>query len=293
MLGKDERNPQIQPNGIGVKLSIIIPAHNEEQRIRPMLDSYLNYFIDRYQNEVEYLVIVNGSNDGTEHIIREYVKKCGNIKMVVIHDRVGKGGALIRGFREAQGELVGFVDADGATPAEAFEDLVQNIGDAGCIIGSRWLPDSNVTHEQSLQRRIVSRLFNFLVRILFGVKIHDTQCGAKLCTKAAAEAAVPKISSHFWAFDVDLLFHIHRAGFSVTEHPTTWRDIDGSKIRIWNSSFEMLLAIFRLRLYYSPFRFIVHLVDKMGARHLYDKRIMQGRLIQQQQQAIQGKNPKE
>ena len=74
MLGKDERNPQIQPNGIGVKLSIIIPAHNEEQRIRPMLDSYLNYFIDRYQNEVEYLVIVNGSNDGTSTLFANMSK---------------------------------------------------------------------------------------------------------------------------------------------------------------------------------------------------------------------------
>ena len=212
--------------------------------------------------------------------------------MVVIHDRVGKGGALILDSVRLRG--IGWLRRCGwGDPCGGLRRPRAKYWRRRRIIGSRWLPDSNVTHEQSLQRRIVSRLFNFLVRILFGVKIHDTQCGAKLCTKAAAEAAVPKISSHFWAFDVDLLFHIHRAGFSVTEHPTTWRDIDGSKIRIWNSSFEMLLAIFRLRLYYSPFRFIVHLVDKMGARHLYDKRIMQGRLIQQQQQAIQGKNPKE
>ena len=276
-----------------MKLSIIIPAHNEEQRIRPMLDAYLAYFDERYGDEVEYLVIVNGSNDGTEDIIRNYIERYRHIKMVVINDRVGKGGALIRGFREASGALVGFVDADGATPPEAFQDLVENIGDAGCIIGSRWLPESNVEHEQPLQRRIVSRIFNLLVRILFGVKIHDTQCGAKLCTKEAADIAVPGISSHFWAFDVDLLYHVHRAGFKVTEHPTTWRDVEGSKIKIVNSSLEMLLAIFRLRLYYSPFRFIVHLIDKMGARHLYDKRIMRGRLIQQQQQAQSQREPKE
>jgi glycosyltransferase involved in cell wall biosynthesis len=265
-----------------MKLSIIIPAHNEEQRIRPMLDSYISYFNERYGENVEFLVIVNGSNDGTEHIVREYIERYGHIKMAVIPDRVGKGGALIRGFREASGDLVGFVDADGATPPHAFEDLVQNIGDAGCIIGSRWLPESNVTHEQPLRRRIISRIFNTLVRTLFGIKIHDTQCGAKLCTREAADHAVPRISSLFWAFDVDLLLHVRQAGYKIKEHPTTWTDIDGSKIRIFNSSYEMLLAIFRLRFYYSPLRPFVHFIDKVIGRKLYDKRIMQGRLVQQQ-----------
>ena len=266
-----------------MKLSIIIPAHNEEGRIQPMLDSYIAFFDERYGHEVEYMVIVNGSNDGTEQIIRDYITRVPNMKLVVIRDRVGKGGALIRGFREATGDLVGFVDADGATPAHAFEDLVQHIGDAGCIIGSRWLPDSNVTHEQPFIRRVTSRVFNTLVRMLFGIKIHDTQCGAKLCTKEAADLAVSRISSHFWAFDVDLLFHVHRAGFQIKEHPTTWQDVEGSKIRIVNSSYEMLLAIFRLRFYYSPLRPFVHLADKIIGRHLYDKRIMKGRLIQQPQ----------
>jgi glycosyltransferase involved in cell wall biosynthesis len=266
-----------------MKLSIILPAHNEEERIRPTLDAYIDYFNGIYGDKVEYIVIVNGSIDNTVRVVHEYIAQYKNVKMVDIKDRIGKGGALLRGFHEAIGDLVGFVDADGATPPQAFQDLVDHIGDAGCIIASRWLPESNVVFKQPLPRRIVSRIFNRLVKLLFGVDIHDTQCGAKLLTREAVDRAVFKVSSHFWAFDVDLLFQVAREGFKVTEHPTTWHDIAGSKVKVVKSSWEMLLAIFRLRLRYSPLRPLVNLADKLVGRHIFQHRIMQGRLIMQQQ----------
>lgn len=266
-----------------MRLSIILPAHNEAERIRPTLDAYIDCFNDRYGDEVEYIIIVNGSVDNTVRVVHEYVTRFKNVKMVDIKDRIGKGGALLRGFHEATGELVGFADADGATPPAAFQDLVDYIGDAGCIIASRWLPESNVTFKQPLPRRIASRTFNRMVKILFRIHIHDTQCGAKLLTREAVDRAVFKVSSHFWAFDVDLLFQVARAGLKVTEHPTTWHDVAGSKIKVVKSSWEMLLAILRLRLRYSPFRPLVNIADKLVGRHIFMHRIMQGRLIVQRQ----------
>jgi hypothetical protein len=156
---------------------------------------------------------------------------------------------------------VGFVDGDGATPPEAFDDLVKHIGDAGAIIATRWHPDSDVSPPQPLKRRVASRIFNMIVHVLFRLNINDTQCGAKVMTRDAMQKVLPVIGVTRWAFDVDLLFQLKRAGFKIIERPTTWHDVGGSRLRIGRASLEMLIAMVRLRLLYSPLRWIVSVYD--------------------------------
>lgn len=244
-----------------MKLSIIVPAHNEEKRLPPMLDAYAAHFIPKYEDAVEFIVVVNGSADRTAERVREYAAHHSQVKCMEITEAIGKGGAVMRGFEAAEGDLIGFADADGATPPEAFEDLVEHIGEADCIIASRRLPGAVVDPPQPLRRRIASRLFNGMVRILFGISITDTQCGAKLLKRAACKAILPAIGVTRWAFDVDLLFKLRRAGFRIAERPTVWRDIGGSQLRIVRASTEMFIAMVRLRLLYSPFRWVVSLYD--------------------------------
>lgn len=245
-----------------MKLSIVVPAYNEEKRIGRMLDSYLAYFIPRYGDEVEIIVVVNGSRDNTAEVVRAYSAKHSQFSLVDVKEAIGKGGAVILGFKNAVGDLVGFADADGSTPPEAFDDLAANIGSGGAIIASRWFEESVVEPRQPLKRRIVSRIFNFLVRNVFGMDIHDTQCGAKILRREAVRAILPHIGITRWAFDVDLLFQVHRAGYTITEWPTVWHDEGGSQLRIVKASFEMFIAIIRLRLIYSPLRWIVKLYDR-------------------------------
>ncbi len=245
-----------------MKLSIVVPAYNESKRIGRMLDSYLAYFLPRYEQDVEIIVVVNGSRDNTANIAREYSAKHAQVSVIEVKEAIGKGGAIIVGFKHAGGSLVGFADADGSTPPEAFEDLALNMGNAGAIIASRWFPESVVEPKQPMKRRIVSRIFNFLVRNIFGMDIHDTQCGAKVLRREAVQQILPHLGITRWAFDVDLLFQVHRAGFDITEHPTVWRDEGGSQLRIVRASLEMFIAIVRLRLIYSPFKWIVTIYDR-------------------------------
>ncbi len=249
-----------------MKLSIVIPAYNEEARLGPMLEAYTGYFDPRYGSDVELIVVVNGSRDDTEGVAESFLESTGSVRVIVEPDAIGKGGAIMLGARHAQGDWIGFVDADGATPPEAFDDLVHHIGGAGAIIASRWLPESQVSPRQPLKRRIASRIFNFLVRKLFKVKITDTQCGAKLIRKEALQAVLPKLGLTRWAFDVDLLFQLRRAGFRIIEHPTVWHDVAGSQLKVGRVSCEMLLAITRLRLLHSPFKWIVDLYDWFAGR---------------------------
>jgi glycosyltransferase involved in cell wall biosynthesis/O-antigen/teichoic acid export membrane protein len=248
-----------------MRLSIVIPAHNEEHRIGPMLDAYLPFFTGRYGDDVEFLVVVNGSTDDTEGVIGRHGKLYPGLRVLVEREPVGKGGALMIGFREAKGDFVGFVDADGSTPPEAFHDLMDNLGDAGVIIASRWCPGAQVSPRQSLDRRLSSRLFNLIVRILFGLKLTDTQCGAKLMQRKALQAVLPILGITRWAFDVDLLFQLRRAGFAIKEIPTIWHDVAGSKVQIGKASTEMMLALARLRLIYSPFSWVVSFYNRFLA----------------------------
>lgn len=245
-----------------MKLSIVVPAHNEEQRIPPFLDSYTEYFIGRYGDDMEFVIVVNGCSDETEGVVARYAEKYAQVRMLVEPEKIGKGGALMMGFREAKGDLVGFVDADGSTPPEAYQSLVDEIDDAGIVIASRWIKGSDVSPRQPLARRFASRVFNGLVRMFFGLRISDTQCGAKLMTRKALETVLPHLGVTRWAFDVDLLFQMRRAGFEILEVPTVWHDVAGSQLQVGRASKDMLLAICRLRLLYSPFRWVVGIYDR-------------------------------
>lgn len=244
-----------------MKLSIVVPAYNEEARLGDMLDGYAKYFAGRYGDGVEIVVVVNGSRDHTEDVARARMVPYPQVKVIVEPAAIGKGGAVMLGFRAARGELIGFVDADSATSPEAFQDLAEHIGDAGAIIASRWIKGARVSPRQPLKRIVASRIFNAMVRVFFGLGIHDTQCGAKLFSRAAVQAVLPHIGITRWAFDVDLLFQMRRCGFRIVEWPTTWRDAGGSRLKVGRASFEMFVAICRLRLLYSPFRWVVTVYD--------------------------------
>ncbi len=249
-----------------MKLSIVVPAYNEEARIGRMLETYLPFFEEQYARDFELIVSINHSSDSTEEVVRSLMPQYPELRITVDPDPIGKGGAIMEGGALAKGDLIGFVDADGATPPAAFDDLVKQIGDAGLIIASRRLPGSRVSPRQPWNRRLASRIFNWMVRSLFGLSITDTQCGAKLMSAEAWRAIVPQIGLTKWAFDVDMLFQTCRARYSIKEIPTVWSDVDGSKVEVGRASFQMFLAISRLRLLYSPFSWVVSLYDRLLGR---------------------------
>lgn len=245
-----------------MKLSIIIPAHNEELRLPAMLEAYASFFSERYGGDVEFIVVPNFCTDRTAAVAEELSVRFPAIRVLNDPGQVGKGGAVMLGAESALGKRIGFVDADGATPPESFNDLVEKIGSAGCIIASRWKSDSVVEPRQPLSRRIASRIFNSMVNLMFGFRVSDTQCGAKLFTQEVMQAILPKLGITRWAFDVDMLFHVRRAGYQIVEIPTVWRDAAGSKVHVPSASLEMAVALIRLRLVYSPFNWIVILYNR-------------------------------
>jgi glycosyltransferase involved in cell wall biosynthesis len=248
-----------------MKVSIVVPAYNEEKRIGKMLQSYSEYFNGLVKSNIlnyEILVVINNTRDKTEEVVREIARKNQRIKYLNLKEG-GKGFAVIEGFKEVlkkDSDLIGFVDADLATSPEAYYDLIKNIGKYDGAIASRYLAGSEITPSYTFRRAVVAKVFNFLVTSLFPLKVTDTQCGAKLFNRRATEIIAEKVKMSQWAFDVELLYVLRKRGFRVIEIPTKWTDIAGSKIRLIKSSVQMFLSIIQLRIVYSKFRRIMGLL---------------------------------
>lgn len=235
-------------------LLLLIPAYNEERRIGPVLRDYASYFQREYRGKFQLVVVLNGCRDNTLGVVESVAAEYPFVKPLEFADPIGKGGALIEGLRLAPlADLIGYVDADGATPPAAFHQLVRHASEADCIIGSRWMPGSVLHVEQSSHRRFASRVFHTIVELLFRMRIRDTQCGAKVMHRQAVEAIHPALRIADMAFDINLLFSLKRGGFSILEVPTEWTDKIGSKVNLFRTSLTMFLSVVRIRLIYSPF----------------------------------------
>jgi dolichol-phosphate mannosyltransferase len=220
--------------------SLVIPAYNEENRITLFFDS-----ITRFDGE---LIVVCDGTDRTADIVDVIASRRTdlNIRCLRFEHRLGKGGGVIAGLKESRTPLVGYVDADGSTSMEEMLRLFGSLPALDGAIGSRWVAGSNLTVKQGFLRQLESRGFNLLIRILFGLTYHDTQCGAKVFTKRAVEEVLPLMVSTGFEFDVELLWRMKNAGFRIGEVPIEWQNKGDSRVQK-QDMLRMLTGLFRIR----------------------------------------------
>lgn len=244
------RVPLIAPSVL-----LLIPAYNEELRIEPVLRDYARFFRDNYSGKFQLTVVLNGCRDNTRAVVERVGAEFPEVTVLEFAAPIGKGGALIEGLRLApNADLIGYVDADGATGPAAFLDLIKHIDQADCVIGSRWIEGAVLHRSQTGQRQFASRVFHTIVQGFFWMNIRDTQCGAKILHREAVEKVHADLCIADMAFDINLLYLLKRTGLRVLEVPTEWTDKVGSKVALGRTSLTMLLSVVRLRWIYSPFR---------------------------------------
>ncbi|MBD3267393.1 glycosyltransferase [bacterium] len=232
-----------------MKYTIVIPAYNEEARLAGTIDDYAAFVETNLGAEnAEVLIVVNGSRDRTGDIARELEAKYPCVRAWETKSKLGKGGAVLKGFELAKGAILAFADADNATPPHELNKLLQEIErGTDAALGSRWLPESKQVIPQPFSRRVAGRIFNLIVRLLFQMPFKDTQCGAKAFKREPLETIRERLTSTGWAFDVDLIWQFSKSQYSVNEVAINWSDASKSRLRMHTDGPAMLWELIKLR----------------------------------------------
>ncbi|HEX4868105.1 MAG TPA: glycosyltransferase [Acidimicrobiales bacterium] len=249
-----------------LRLDLVLPAHNEEHRIDGTLSAYRSALPGR---DLRFWVALDGCRDATADIVRRHAEVDPRVGWVD-YPKLGKGGVLTEAFRTAadsDADLIGFVDADGATPPAELARLAEVVAaGADGAVASRRHPSAVTPGPRSLSRRITSAGFAFGIRLLFDVRCADTQCGAKVLRADVVRRVAPLLSARDFLFDVDLLHTAHRLGFEITEVPTVWVDQAGSRLRAGRDARRMLWSSLALWLHHRVVPVEGHRDDDVGGR---------------------------
>ena len=228
-------------------LSIVIPAYNEQERIRPTLEEYVEHFRGSHEGDFEIIVVLNGCRDDTRGVVEEFAASAPEVRLAEFAAPLGKGGALREGLALAGGSLLMFVDADNMVRAPEAAKLVEALEGHDLAIGDRFHGEDE-NGSQPRMRRFVSKASRLWVRRFLGLPHSDTQCGAKAVRAEAWHEIARHINENGWAFDLELLGHAQRLGCSIVDVPVRWQHIaEGSKVQAWRDAPATFLATFRIR----------------------------------------------
>ncbi|XP_024378689.1 uncharacterized protein [Physcomitrium patens] len=259
-------------------LSLIMPAFNEQNRIRSTLDETFSYLQERVKKDksftYEIIIVDDGSKDNTTKIGFEYINKYGLDVIRILKQGVnqGKGAAVRKGMLCSRGQLLLMLDADGASRITDLEKLEAQIAngvqkhqasskqnltsklDVGSVpvvaFGSRAHLEKQALATRKWYRNLLMKAFHLCVLLVAGPGVRDTQCGFKMFTRSAAQQLFPNLRLKRWCFDVELVYLCKRLRIPVSEVSITWAEIPGSKVRFY-SFVHMLLELVLVRLGYG------------------------------------------
>jgi len=205
-----------------MKLSVIIPAHNESQNILNALEK-ISSFLNKKRYDYEIIVSEDGSTDNTFQLSKDYAKHNRRVKALHSRKRLGKGGGILHGFKKARGDIIAFIDADLSSGPTELEKVVKAVEQGNDVaIASRHMKQSKIIRDRPFLRRIAAKGMNFLVNSMFGFSISDTQCGLKAFSRKAWEKILPQMTKSGFEFDVELLLRAKNLGMKIKEVPIVW-----------------------------------------------------------------------
>lgn len=228
-----------------LRLSIIVPAFNEQRRLAATLATLCDY-LGRQPWDWEVRVVDDGSADDTARIAESFSSTHPRV-VVQREPHRGKGGAVKAGLAAAPGEYRFICDADLSMPVEEIGRFLPPLATGFDVaIGSREGRTARRLGEPAY-RHLAGRLFNFMVQRLALPGIEDSQCGFKMFTAAAVAAIFPRVMVDGWAFDVEVLTIAREQRLRVIEVPIEWHYRADSQLSILRDSAGMLRELLRIK----------------------------------------------
>lgn len=236
-------------------LSVIIPAYNEENRIKETLGEVYSY-LTRQNYSWEVIVVSDGSKDRTVEVVSEFISNKPEISLIANTKNHGKGYVVRQGMLQAEGDYRLFTDADNSTSIDQIEKFWPYLIEENyeIAIGSIEVPGAVIHEQAQWYRRILGKYSKYIIRTVAGLwDIRDTQRGFKCFTKKSAIEIFSKTKIDRFGFDIEVLALAKKMGYKIKEVPVIWNNPSGSKVGL-KSYFEVLKDLFKIR-YYFLFNF--------------------------------------
>ena len=224
------------------RLTLILPCYNEAERLPATLQRFLSH-LPPDPEEVEVLVVDDGSTDGTVAIAEAAARRDRRVRVIPSRPNRGKGYVVRTGMLAARGDVVVFTDADGSYGPAEVDRVVRALASAPVAIGARPLDGGGAPPA----RRVASRAFNLALRVLLGLPFHDTQCGLKGFRREVAREVFSRARIDGFAFDAEVLLLARALGARVVEVPVRAEERDGSKVRLVGDALRMLREAWSIR----------------------------------------------
>jgi len=224
-----------------MKLSVIIPSYNEEQRIQETIQDIQSY-LNKQDYDWEIIVINDGSKDRTAEKARQK-----GVKVIDNQINQGKGAVVKQGILEAKGDYRLFMDADNSTKINNLDKFWKYFKQGyDVVVASIGLKESEIVEKTGWYRRLLGKLAKYLIQIIMFWGIKDSQRGFKCFTKKAVKRIFPKQKIMRWGFDIEILALARFFKFRIKEVPVVWQNIGKSEVNL-KSYFKTLLELFKIK----------------------------------------------
>ncbi len=227
------------------KVKIVLPVYNEEKELKENVLKLRNFLAELPGWESKIQIADNASVDKTQEIGRGLAGQYPEVSFLRLEEK-GRGRAVKKAWSEADADVFVYMDIDLSTDLKHLPSLLASF-DRGfdIAIGSRLLSSSKVVG-RTVKREIMSRTYNLLIKIFFGVRFSDAQCGFKAVSQKVVKELLPKILDNEWFFDSELLIVGEKSGFKIYEEPVLWTDNPGSTVRVLKTVTGDLKGLLRL-----------------------------------------------
>ncbi len=224
-----------------MNLSIIIPAYNEEKRVKATLELLIEKF-----NKTCEIFVVSESTDKTNNIVLKLSEIEPFVKLVTSTKRLGKGGAFKKGFKSTHGKTVLLLDSDLPVLISDVEKVIRSLNKVDVAVASREVEGTRIVVYPPLIRVFAGKVFSKLFNLLFDLKVKDTQCGCKAFKREVLEKVIPAVESNGFEFDAELLFKCKKLGYIIKEVPVNWSYKKDSKLNLFKDTISMGKGVIRL-----------------------------------------------
>jgi glycosyltransferase involved in cell wall biosynthesis len=229
-----------------MNVEVVVPVHNEERVLEASIRRLHSHLARELPFSARITIADSASTDSTLAIARALAMELPGTHVIHLAEK-GRGRALRAAWSSSRSDVLAYMDVDLSTDLGALLPLVAPLlsGHNDLAIGSRLVEGARV--ERSAKRELISRTYNFLLRLSLGSRVSDAQCGFKAGRRQAIQALLPAVENEHWFFDSELLHLAEQSGLRIHEVPVDWTEDPDSRVHLIATAIEDLRGIARLR----------------------------------------------